>query len=420
MLPTEEARRGRRIYPGHVAWQRPPEYDLGLGGALAAVFAAALLGRAGSAGAGAVALILAGAVAVFALVSWRRTRPVAALAGLTLVKAVVVACDLSSAATAVPVVVGLYTVAVLAAPRVVAAATGTCILTLAAVEVAAARARDTAPNLLPVVLLFLLGAVTGYAVRNHRAYLAEALARAERAEASLEEEARRRVAEHRVRIARDLHDSIAHRMAVINVQTGVAKHFAGTRPEASREALEHVERAAQEALAELSAVVSALRDGEAPTLPGGADPAHSGFAGLADLIGSFAASGMAVAVELPERETLLPRELEATAYRIVQEALTNAHKHAPGARVRIHAAVDAGGLTLEVSNGPSLTPPPRQPGRSGPSVHSGRSGRSGHGLVGMRERVTEAGGTLTTGPTADGGYAVRATLPAAARGGSLS
>jgi len=237
----------------------------------------------------------------------------------------------------------------------------------------------------------------GDATRSRRAYVAEVEARARRAEETREEEARRRVAEERLRIARELHDVVAHHIAVINVQAGAATHVLATRPEAAGPALAHIRRASDTVLKELAAVVGVLRGGD--DLDGTTEPTR-GLARLSELLDEFAAAGMKVEHQRhgPARE--LPALVDLAAYRIVQEALTNARKHGSGVvLLAVTYAPDA--VLIDVSNtvaaaGPGLAVP------------------SGYGLVGMRERAAAAGGTVTTGVQDGGRFAVHAELPAAA------
>ena len=405
--------------------------ELGLAVALATVFAAGLLIRTGLES---LIAALAGAAVVALALAVRRRAPLTALAAVTAIKALVVWHDASSIATAAPVVVALYTVSTLTPIRSLVAAAGASIGILAVVEVASAAQRHAPANLLPVVLLFLLGVVTGLSVRNHRAFLAAALARAEAAERSLEEEARRRVAESRVAIARDLHDSVAHQMAVINVQAGVARHLLAADPARAAEALGHVQDAAQAAIADMGSVISTLRDGTSPDLSPAptseaAGPGRLSEAlGLPALVQTYTDGGMTVAIEVTDTNRCdgpLPDDVRIAAYRIVQEALTNAAKHAPGAAVQVQVTRRADVLELAITNRASLHPPaPTTPwgplasvgatpvgGTSVGATAVGRAAGTGHGLLGAAERAERVGGRCTAGPLPGGGFRVSATLP---------
>ncbi|WP_217237167.1 sensor histidine kinase [Streptomyces sp. AC555_RSS877] len=241
-----------------------------------------------------------------------------------------------------------------------------------------------------------IGATAGDAVRSRRAFIHAIRERAERAERTREEEARRRVAEERLRIARDLHDVVAHHIALVNVQAGVAAHVMDKRPDQAKEALGHVREASRSALNELRATVGLLRqsgDPEAPTEPA------PGLARLDELVGTFRSAGLHVEVARADQGTTLPAAVDLAAYRVIQEALTNVQKHA-GAEVKAEVSVVRVGPNVEITvldNGAGEEPDPETGG--------------GHGLLGMRERVTALRGTLTTGPRYGGGFRVHAILP---------
>ncbi|WP_258038805.1 sensor histidine kinase [Streptomyces sp. SM12] len=247
---------------------------------------------------------------------------------------------------------------------------------------------------------FALAAAAGEAVRGRRAMVDAIRERAERAEETREEEARRRVAEERLRIARELHDVVAHHIAMVNVQAGVASHVMHSRPDQAKEALAHVRDAGRQALEELQTTVGLLRQRDDPVAP--TEPT-SGLARLDDLVEGFGRAGMSVTVEAPAAGEPLPAAVDLAAYRVVQEALTNVHKHAgpsPSASVRL---VRTGGRTsgaLEITVHDDGAAP------SGAAVSGG-----GHGLTGMRERAEALGGAFAAGPAPDGGFLVRVSLP---------
>lgn len=245
-----------------------------------------------------------------------------------------------------------------------------------------------------------IGATAGDAVRSRRAVVRAIRERAERAERTREEEARRRVAEERLRIARDLHDVVAHHIALVNVQAGVAAHVMDKRPDQAKEALAHVREASRSALNELRATVGLLRqsgDPEAPTEPA------PGLYRLDELAGTFRNAGLQVEVARADHGTELPAAVDLAAYRVIQEALTNVRKHA-GPRARAEVSVVRVGPHIEVTvldDGAGDVPASEDGG--------------GHGLLGMRERVTALRGALTTGPRYGGGYRVHAILPVQTR-----
>ncbi|MEU0069153.1 sensor histidine kinase [Streptomyces sp. NPDC006332] len=245
-----------------------------------------------------------------------------------------------------------------------------------------------------------IGATAGDAVRSRRAFIHAIRERAERAERTREEEARRRVAEERLRIARDLHDVVAHHIALVNVQAGVAAHVMDKRPDQAKEALAHVREASRSALNELRATVGLLRqsgDPEAPTEPA------PGLDRLDELVGTFRSAGLRVEVARADHGTTLPAAVGLAAYRIVQEALTNVQKHA-GTEAKAEVSVVRVGPDIEI------TVLDDGKGEDGDPQTGG-----GHGLLGMRERVTALRGTLTTGPRYGGGFRVHAILPVKTR-----
>ncbi|MEU9973325.1 histidine kinase [Streptomyces sp. NPDC051014] len=242
-----------------------------------------------------------------------------------------------------------------------------------------------------------IGATAGDAVRSRRAVVQAIRERAERAERTREEEARRRVAEERLRIARDLHDVVAHHIALVNVQAGVAAHVMDKRPDQAKEALAHVREASRSALNELRATVGLLRqsgDPEAPTEPA------PGLHRLEELADTFRNAGLQVEVARADQGTTLPAAVDLAAYRIIQEALTNVRKHA-GPEAKAEVSVVRVGPHIEV------TVLDDGPGEGAEAAAEG----GGHGLLGMRERVTALRGTLTTGPRYGGGFRVHAILP---------
>lgn len=244
-----------------------------------------------------------------------------------------------------------------------------------------------------------MAATAGDAVRSRRAFVDAIRERAERAERTREEEARRRVAEERLRIARDLHDVVAHHIALVNVQAGVAAHVMDRRPDQAKEALAHVREASRSALNELRATVGLLRQSGDPAAP--TEPAP-GLHRLDELVGTFHNAGLQVEVARADQDTTLPAAIDLAAYRVIQEALTNVQKHA-GAEAKAEVSVVRVGPNIEITvldNGS---------GRGAGEDGSQEGG--GHGLLGMRERVTAVGGRCTTGPRYGGGFRVHAILP---------
>jgi len=206
-------------------------------------------------------------------------------------------------------------------------------------------------------------------------------------------EADRAVAEERTSIARELHDVVAHRVSLMTVQAGAAKTIAGDNPQAALQAMEAVEHAGREALDELRHLLGVLR----PKADGGSLGPQPGLAGVPRLVDQFREAGLDVSLTMSDVPTDLPARVDLSAYRIVQEALTNVLKHAgPGARTEVRVNLDNEVVSIEVTDdGHAVTTLPG----------------SGHGIMGMRERAQLLGGSLTAGPRVDGGFRVMARLP---------
>nr|BFE59829.1 histidine kinase [Dactylosporangium thailandense] len=238
------------------------------------------------------------------------------------------------------------------------------------------------------------GTAAGDSARNRRAYIAEVTERARQAEQTREDEARRRVMDERLRIARELHDVVAHHIAVISVQAGAAGHVLRKNPEQVWPVLEHIRQASDTVLREIRSVIGVLRE------PGEADSTEPspGLDRVPDLVANLATTGFGIALRTDGQARPLPAIADLAAYRIVQEALTNAHRYGDGA-ADLTIAWTAETVTVEVTN---------RIARNRPAG----AGGSGFGLIGMRERAAAAHGTVTTGLTNDGRFRVHATLPA--------
>jgi signal transduction histidine kinase len=214
-----------------------------------------------------------------------------------------------------------------------------------------------------------------------------------------EASAARAAAEERLRIARELHDIVAHRVSVMVIQTAAARRVASNDPDRARESLGLVEQGGREALIEMRRVISVLRrdDGEAEVSGG-----HPRLTELDALVAGAQSSGLDVALKLRGQQRALPAELESVAFRVVQEALTNTLKHAGPVSASVTVTYGAGVLDLEIiDSGPA--------GKPGPGASS-----SGFGLTGMRERLGVHGGQLEAGHDSAGGFRVHAVLPLAA------
>jgi signal transduction histidine kinase len=233
------------------------------------------------------------------------------------------------------------------------------------------------------------------ALRNRRSYIQLLLERLQLAEQTREEEAQRRAEQERLRIARDLHDVVAHTLTTINVQAGVAAHLIDGDPAHAQAALATIEAASHDALDELRAILGVLREQDGTDVP--LEPVP-GIDSMNSLVERFRDAGGEISLNVdgkqPER---VPEAVQLAAFRIVQESLTNARRHAPGAGARIRLAYGDDRLCVAIEN---ETSPARNGNAQPPGV----------GIVGMRERATALGGTLEAGPSHDG-YTVVAELP---------
>jgi signal transduction histidine kinase len=236
--------------------------------------------------------------------------------------------------------------------------------------------------------------VIGDRVRQRRERMAELEEQLRRAEREAERERRLAAAEERTRIARDLHDSAGHAINVILVQAGAARLLSKQDPERAQAALETIEDVARETLGEIDQLVRALREDDLPEATGGAVEPPLGLAALDTLAGRHRAAGLAVSVRTRGSRRPLPPGLDQAAYRILQEALTNAAKHGRGT-AEVELSFGPGALKLTVTN---------------PAASNGAATAGGHGLVGMRERAALLGGSLEAGAS-DGRFRVRARLP---------
>jgi signal transduction histidine kinase len=227
-------------------------------------------------------------------------------------------------------------------------------------------------------------------VRGER--LAALRARADRLEREREEQARQAVADERLRIARELHDVVAHSMSVIAVQAGVANHVIDSRPEQARTALATVETTTRAALVEMRRLLGVLRR---PDEPAGSLAPAPGLADVPRLVAQFASAGLPVDVTMLGTPDTVPDGVDLSAYRIVQEGLTNVLRHG-GPKAWLTIDRRPGCVRLSVAD-------------DGPARADGNA--FGHGLIGMRERVALFGGTLTAEPRPGGGFDLVATLP---------
>ena len=329
---------------------------------------------------------------------WRNSRPVEVL-GLAVGGAVGwAALGQIDGAALVPVIVGVYWVA-LTRTRRIAVAAG--LAAAAAIFVTEGLLGPFGwfggPNATMWPELLAAGAVGAY-VAARREWLAAEGDRAARAEQTREEETRRRVDAERMRIARELHDVVAHSMAMINVQATAAGMQLADDPASAAEAIQAIRGASKSGLRELRTILQVLRqvDDGSPAAP------VPDLRAIAALVEATSAAGTPTTLESAEPPVpLLPPPVELAAYRIVQESLTNVVRHAGRVAATVSLRQEGGYLHVEVVND----------GGAAPNAFSDGTGR---GLAGMRERAVALGGTLDAGPRPGGGFAVRARLPVAA------
>jgi signal transduction histidine kinase len=276
---------------------------------------------------------------------------------------------------------------------------------LAAAEVGSVAVQLTpgrfqAPTVISNALVIGAAWLLGHFVGGRRSYTAQ-LEQAAELERARAEQARRAVAEERLRLARELHDVVAHSISVIAVQSGVGAHVAKTQPEEAAKALAAIEATSRAALTELRRLLGVLRQDDEPE---GSLAPVPGLADLEGLLAEVAKAGLAVRLQVEGTPSPLPAGVDLSAYRIVQEALTNVVKHAGPVRAQVTIRYRDQEIRVEVIDDGRGVAAPTGDGRA----------RVGHGLIGMRERVAVFGGDLETGPCPDGGFRVAARLPLAA------
>jgi signal transduction histidine kinase len=266
---------------------------------------------------------------------------------------------------------------------------GLVIVAASAVVVVSNVPTSSTGDLFFTPLVFVVGWVVGYALRERNEQAAAAEERARRAELDRENAARLAVAEERARMARELHDVVAHAMSVMVLQVGAVRHRLA--PGADRDALDNVEQAGRNALAEMRRLLGALRGDDALQLT-----PSPGLGDLETLVGDVRAAGLDVRLHVEGKPVALPSALDLSAYRIVQEGLTNSLKHARARHADVTVDYEPDELRLEV----------RDDGRGG-APNDGL----GHGLIGIGERVKAYGGDMSAFVATTGGFVLRASLP---------
>ncbi len=260
-----------------------------------------------------------------------------------------------------------------------------------------------AQSFLPSIVVLALAIMLGEVVRSRRALAAETAERLRVAHEEREAEAARRVAEERLRIARDLHDTVAHSMATITVQAGSALHVLGPGDEKLRGALLAIRETSKNVLREMRATLGQLREG---TRDGGGQVVTGGLDRLPGLRDAVTAAGAPVTIAVEGEQRPLPPRVDEVAYRILQESLTNVLRHAgPAAKATVRLCYEPAALGIHVTDDGTAAP-----GANGT--------KTGHGLIGMAERAAAVGGSITAGPREEGGFEVSARLPLTGAAGS--
>jgi signal transduction histidine kinase len=322
----------------------------------------------------------------------RRSYPIAVLAITTVATmALVAGWDLYNP---LPTGIALYTVAERGERRTSLLAGGVAVAALAitlAPVVGLGRGYLIIGRLLPFAVAWLIGDSVG----SRRRYVSTLEERAERLEREQQAEAARAVAEEQARISRELHDVIAHNLSVMVVQAAAADDVFDRRPDRARQALREIERTGRAALDELRRLLGSVRGNEASFAP------QPGLALLDDLAGTVRAAGLDVTVSREGDPRPLPPAVDLSAYRVVQEALTNTLKHAHATHADVLVRYLDDELDLEIHD-------------DGVGSSAAAENGAGRGLIGMRERLGLFGGTLSAGPSEHGGYLVSARFPLAA------
>jgi signal transduction histidine kinase len=337
-----------------------------------------------------LSLILVGVCVV--ILPLRRRWPVTTLILVALVFGLSALSSTLSAGTALAVAVAMFGVTNKYPRGTGLLVTGATVAFVAGSVLLAAPDEAIKPRAVQFALAVVVGAAVGDATKSRRGYFAAMNERAVRAEQTREAEARRRVSEERVRIARDLHDVVAHQISVISLNAGVASTAIDSNVPRAKEALAAIRIASRTVLGEIGGLLEILRsdDDAHPTAP------QPDLDRLDDLIRAFAESDLDVTVRIEGDLAGIPSAVGLVAYRIIQESLTNAHKHGTSGRAHVLLSIDASTLTVVVTN------PASSDLAAGPGARLG--------LTGLRERVATLRGTFEAG-AAPGGWRVTAHLP---------
>lgn len=328
-----------------------------------------------------------------------RTRwPLAVLGTVALGTVAYLVLGRSSPAFILPTMVALYTVGVRGSRRR-ALMVGAGLLPSAVFIVLVFRPEDGSALRQILESLSQLGfaLAVGEAIRSRRESVEALIDREQRAAHERELEAHRRIDEERVRMARDVHDVVAHSIATINTQASVGVHLGRRDPERALEALDAIKLVSNRALYDLRHALGTLRD---PAEDGSMHPTPS-MQGVPELVEQARATGLPVELRMQGAQTEIPAALQVAIYRIIQEGLTNVMRHAGGARATVEVAVAGGEVAVEVGNDGSGAPTP------------GSEVGTRSGLAGMSERASALGGSLDAGAQPGGGFRVRAVMPVA-------
>jgi signal transduction histidine kinase len=363
-------------------------------------------------------------VAASLLLFGRRRWPVAVFAGTVALDFAYVWRDYPGGpGPCVAATAALATIASMRPLRTTLVAAGGALVAVEVAALAGAGASVVSANVLAPFAWITVGVLAGLLARSQRLAAAEARERIREAERTRTEEARRQLGEERLRIARELHDVLAHSLATIHVQASAGAHVVARHPEQAEQVLSTIKQASQEALDDLRTTVGVLRTGAESAaepvsggggLAGDAGGERSGVASSEDgaprrpapslarveeLLDAARRTGALVTIDITGRRRRLPAPVDVAGYRIVQEALTNVVRHAGATAVSVTVDYAEDGIALTVEDD----------GRGGAPGANGHGG--GHGLAGMRERAALLGGTVETGARRGGGFRVHAKLP---------
>jgi signal transduction histidine kinase len=342
-----------------------------------------------------VAAVLS-AIVAFPLAA-RRTRPYIALLGALVLTVVAYAFSDAGPYVILPVAIALYTVGTVGSRRtILAVGSGVLAVSLAVVFVPT-QSPNIGEEIVSSVAWIVGSLALGFAVASRRAFVEQIRQRAVDAERTKEDEAQRRVEEERIRIARDVHDGVAHALASISIQAGAGRAVLDSDPEGARQAFKAIRDASALALSELRSTLGVLRHQRDGAILGGFQPEQVDR--LAEVL---RAEGIRVSVHGEASSQPVEGELGTAIHRILQEALTNVLRHAHARSVDI--ALDRRGDELVLVVTDDGREPANEPGAN-----------SGYGLLGMRERAVSVGGSLEYGHVPGGGFSVKAVLPVRGR-----